>query len=140
MPGPVGPKLLTDDRNRAMARRMRDQHWAFMEKVASLAPDPLWWCIWNKNRHHQGKEAPNQYWSGLIDGMELNEWMHLHRDWWARGEWDASQYAFPVRLTDAGRAAIANRAPYDMEPVTGGLVEPGWEATPLPPEAKCSTG
>ncbi len=54
------------------------------------------------------------------------------KDWWVIGDWSDQRYAAPVSLTDAGRAALANREQYDLEPVTGGLVEPGWQATPAP--------
>lgn len=130
------PKKLTSKSDREMARRIRDEQWAFMEKVASIAPAPLWWCIWNKDGHHKGTEGPDQHWGGLIDGMELSEWMHQHSDWWVKGEWDDDRYARPVWLTDAGREALAKRAAYDLEPVTGGMVEPGWEAIPLPQDSR----
>jgi hypothetical protein len=147
MPNPIQPKRLTAKRDRAMARRMRDQNWAVMERVAALAPKPLWICWWNKDGHH--RPSPSAQYAdgsgfrddllvcGLIDGMELCEWLRSHNDWWTIGEWSDERYAAPVTLTDAGRAALTNRAAYDMEPVTGGLVEPGWEAIPLPLEVKC---
>ena len=111
-----------------------------MERVAALAPNPLWICWWNKDRHH--KPSPRAQYAdgsgyrddllvcGLIDGMELSEWLNSHKDWWVIGEWSDERYAAPVTLTDAGRVALANRELYDMEPVTGGLAEPGWVATP----------
>jgi hypothetical protein len=126
-----GPKPLTSARDRHMARRMRDSQWAFMERVASSGT--VWVCWWNKDRHHDEKAAPPDLLiCGLIDGCELLEWLHSHEAWWIIGEWSDERYAAPVSLTDAGRAALANRDPYDMEPVTGGLVEPGWQATPAP--------
>ena len=42
--------------------------------------------------------------------------------------------ARPVQLTDAGKVALADRAPYDMEPYEGGMIEPGWTAIPTPKE------
>ncbi len=141
-PATEPPKKLTSDRDRENARRMRDRQWELMERVAALAPEPLWICWWNKNRHH-GPSPSAQYSDGsgyredllicgLIDGIELLEWMRSHNDWWVIGAWSDERYAAPVTLTDAGRVALANRERYDMEPVTGGLVEPGWEAIPAP--------
>jgi len=114
-----------------MARHLRDSQWAFADKVARLGT--VWVCWWNKNRHHDYNNHPDDlevY--GLIDGIELLEWMNSHKDWWIIGEWSDDRYAAPVCLTEKGRIALAERKKYDMEPVTGGLVEPGWQATPLP--------
>ena len=52
-----------------------------------------------------------------------------------RDEYDEKRDAWPFRLTDAGRAALQDRDRYDMEPVYGGMVEPGWTATPSPKAA-----
>jgi hypothetical protein len=134
------PKLLSDKRDREMARRMRDRQWEFAERVA--AQGTVWVCWWNKNGHH-GPSPSAQYADGsgyrddmlicgLIDGMELAGWLHSHEDWWIIGEWSDERYAAPVSLTDAGRSALANREAYDLEPVEGGLVEPGWQAIPEP--------
>jgi len=126
-----------------MARRERDQQWEFMERVA--AAGTLWVCWWNKDRHHP--PSPSAQYAdgsgyrgdllvcGLLDGCQLSEWLHSHEDWWIIGEWSDERYASPVQLTDAGRTALANRSQYDMERVTGGLVEPGRECTPLPRKA-----
>lgn len=123
------PKRLTSPADRAMARRIRDQQWRFMECVRDAGT--LWWCPWNKNRHHDPKTAPEDlYISGLIDGMEMMEWMSAHKEWWLIGEWSEKRYARPIRLTPAGFEALANRHLYDMELVTGGLIEPGWRCTP----------
>jgi len=139
---PEKPKRLTSYRDRKMARCQRDQQWAFMERVAALGM--LWVCWWNKDRHHQ--PSPSAQYAdgsgyrddllvcGLIDGCELSEWLNSHKDWWIIGEWSDERYAAPVQLTDAGRSVLENRAQYDMERVTGGLIEPGWECTPLPPK------
>ena len=56
--------------------------------------------------------------------------MGAHPDWFVVGAWDDARYAQPVHLTEAGRLALTQRARYDLEPVRGGLVEPGWEAIP----------
>jgi hypothetical protein len=111
-----------------MARRMRDYHWSIADRVAKLGT--LWVCWWNKNHHHRAPYAEDIHVCGLIDGMELLEWLKSHPDWWTIGEWSDERYAAPISLTDAGETALANREVYDMEPVTGGLVEPGWQAKP----------
>ena len=119
------PKKLTSKRGRAMARAVRDAQWAFMERIA--AAGTLWFCNWNK---HRMPEAPDELRCSLISGSEIGSWTEAHKDWFVFGEWNETRYAFPVQLTDAGRAALADRARYDMEPVEGGLVEPGWVAVP----------
>lgn len=124
------PRRLTSYQDRQMARRTRDQQWAFMERVARLGL--IWFCVWNKNGHHKPPYPDDLEVCGLIDGMELLEWMGSHKEWWKIGRWSDKHYARPVRLTDAGRAALAHRERYDMELVTGGLVEPGWCAMPAP--------
>lgn len=106
---------------------MRDSQWRFMDRVNQLGT--LWWCIWDKNRRHE-TPADDVHVTGLIDGMELKEWMQSHIDWWEQGDWSDERYACPISLTDAGRKALGERHLYDMEPVTGGMVEPGWQATP----------
>ena len=89
----------------------------------------LWFCVWNQRRLD---EQPDEWRDGLISGMEILEWMNRHPDWFVSGVWNAARYAFPVQLTDAGRAALHERQKYDLEPVFGGLVEPGWQAIPGP--------
>lgn len=132
------PKRLTDRHSREMARGIRDSHWRFMEQVA--AARVLWWCTWDKagrhypHRYRTGPPSPFVYVSGLIDAGEIFEWIGRHNDWWRIGKWNEEAYAFPVRLTKVGREALQNRALYDMEPVTGGMVEPGWICTPMPPQ------
>ena len=104
---------------------MRDAQWRFAEKVVTYGT--VWFCVWNKERR---PELADEQRHGLIDGMEMLEWIDSHRDWWIKGEWSDERYAFPIQLTEAGRRALAEREKYDMEPVTGGLVEPGWECIP----------
>lgn len=98
-----------------------------MERCATH--DPLWVCAWNKNSK---PEADDEMRTCLITGIEMLDWLKRHPDWFMVGEWDEARYANPVRITDAGRAALADREKYDMEPVYGGMVEPGWQAIPLP--------
>jgi hypothetical protein len=128
----IKPRRLTSRNDRQMARHMRDGQWEFMARVVELGT--VWVCWWNKNRSHNDTKPlpPDLKVCGLIDGMELLEWLNSHKDWWVIGEWSDERYAAPVSLTDAGRAAFAERHRYDMELVTGGLVEPGWCAMPLP--------
>jgi hypothetical protein len=124
------PVVHEDEEHRQMARRMRDTQWAFADLVAEHGT--VWFCWWDKARRHHdaAKRAPNLYVTCLISGMEMLEWMRAHEDWWVIGKWDDARYAAPVELTEAGRAALANRAAYDMEPVDYGLVEPGHRSTP----------
>lgn len=134
------PKVLKSKADREMARRMMDWNWGFAERVA--AAGTLWVCWWNKNRHHD--RSPDAQYSdgsgyrndllvcGLIDGMELLDWLNSHPDWWEIGEWSDERYAAPVKITEAGRLALASREKYDMEPLHGGLVEPGYVVTPAP--------
>jgi len=125
------PKRLTSRSDRAMARHMRDRQWEFADRVAELGT--VWVCWWNKNGRHDEKTAPpDLYICGLIDGLELLEWLGSHCDWWTIGEWSDERYAAPVSLTDAGRKGLAEREKYDMELVRGGLVSPGWCCMPAP--------
>ncbi len=123
-------KKLNEPHHRQDARYMRDAQWKFMERVAETGT--IYVCWWNKNRHHDeaARAISDLKICGLIDGMELLEWLNSHKEWWIIGEWSDERYAAPVSLTDVGREALANRHLYDMEPVTGGLVEPGWETIP----------
>lgn len=119
----------TDDASRQRARCLRDHDWKVADRIAAC--QPLYICWWNKNRHHDERSLPDDLLvCGLIDGMELLEWLNSHPDWWVIGEWDDARYASPVWITDAGRDALTNRHLYDMEPVRWGLVEPGHEAVP----------
>lgn len=121
------PKQLKSREARRMARRIRDAQWRFMERCQTH--HPLWWCIWNKIRR---PELADEWRSGLIDGMELLSWIEDHRAWFRVGRWNAERYARPVSLKPAGREALQHRELYDMEPVKGGLVEPGFECIPWP--------
>lgn len=126
------PKRLTSKRDRENARRARDMQWDFMDRVA--AHGTVWACWWNKNRHHEQKTLYNE--AGdlavfcLFGGMEFLEWLNSHKDWWQIGDWSDERYAAPVSLTEAGKAALKEREKYDMELVTGGLVEPGFCVLP----------
>ena len=124
------PKLLEEPKHQAMARRIRDHQWETLERIADK--NPLYICWWDKNRRHGPREhQPDDLKvCGLIDGMELVHWLKAHPEWTTTGDWSAERYAAPVWITEAGRTALENRHLYDMEPVEGGLVEPGWRAQP----------
>lgn len=133
----VEPRELTAPEDRQMARRVRDYHWSIMEKVNQHGT--LWCCWWDKARRYMKRDgkgvmrehAPDDVQVfGLIAAVEFLDWTKRHPEWWAIGEWSDERYAAPVSLTDAGRDALTNRHLYDMEPVTGGMVEPGWQAIP----------
>lgn len=126
-PPKVKPKRLTSRSQRKMARYTRDEQWKFMERVDQLGT--VWVCWWNKNHHH-AESKPDLLICGLIDGMELLEWLKSHEDWWIIGEWSDERYAAPVSLTDIGKKALQERELYDMELVNGGLVEPGFCVMP----------
>ena len=124
------PRMLTEDKDRQMARRIRDQQWNILERIARQGPQPLFICWWNKDRRHREPHPEDLKVCGLIDGMELASWLRSHPDWTEMGEWDKERCAQPVYITDAGRQALGEREKYDLEPVMGGLMEPGWQATP----------
>ena len=129
------PRELTEPTHQDRARRIRDRHWETLELIAQH--DPLYICWWNKDRYHDRTGTPlpeDLLVHGLIDGLELAAWLRKHPDWTDMGEWSDERHAVPVWITGAGRKALANRHLYDMEPVEGGLVEPGWTAVPTPPE------
>jgi hypothetical protein len=122
-----GPKQLNSDDDRRVARNVRDSQWEFMERCK--AHHPLWWCVWNKERR---PELEDEWRSGLLDGMEILDWIESHRTWFRVGKWSDARYARPIRLKPAGLDALEHKEMYDMEPVRGGLVEPGYETIPLP--------
>ena len=121
-------RRLTDDGARERARGTRDWCWTVMERIDRCVT--LWICPWNKYRMDEG---PDELRLCLFSGCDWWEWANRHKDWFEVGEWSDERCADPVALTDAGRAALADREPYDMEDVHGGLVEPGYVVTPLPP-------
>lgn len=127
------PVLHDDAEHRDMARTIRDRQWRFADQAAEHGT--LWFCWWDKGRRHQGKDRPDLWVSGLIDGLEILSWLDKHPDWWIIGKWDDAQYAAPVQITEAGRQALAERERYDLEPVDWGLVEPGHRAIPTERQA-----
>lgn len=134
------PKQLTSDEDRRMARYVRDRHWQTLERAAEH--NPLYICWWDKDRRHSRSKEPlpdDLQVHGLIGGMEVARWLRDHPDWTEIGEWSDERYAVPVWITDAGREALQNRHLYDMEPVYGGMVEPGWQAIPAEKEAEPQT-
>ena len=133
------PRLLTDDAARRRARWVRDRQWKALERIAQC--NPLYICFWDKNKHHTAPEPDDLMVCGLIDGMELGHWItKQHPDWVRIAELSSYPCAYPVYITDQGRAALANRAAYDLEPVFGGLVEPGWQAIPVEVQPADSMG
>jgi hypothetical protein len=122
-------KRLTSYRDRRFARNERDSQWAFMERVAREGI--VWTCPWDKYHKHK---TDGVYVYGLMGANEFLHWLHSHKDWWKIGPWSEKRCARSVRITEAGRTALANRDLYDMEPISGGMVEPGWICTPLPPK------
>lgn len=152
-------KRLTDRSARIMARRERDSQWEFMERVAREGT--VWMCPWDKYKRH-GPRCPGlcasksfvplgEQWQcaqckkvmehvpddgvyvfGLIGSNEFFAWLHTHKDWWKHGRWSEKRCARSIRITEAGRKALKTRHLYDMEPIHGGMVEPGYVVTPWP--------
>jgi len=122
------PKRLTDRTMRMIARRERDGQWEFMERVAREGI--VWMCPWDKYGRH--KNGDGVYVFGLLGSNEFYHWLDSHKDWWIRGRWSEKRCARSIRITDAGRKALKNRGRYDMEPIFGGMVEPGYVVTPWP--------
>ena len=122
------PKALTDDQSRQTARWVRDRQWRTLERIAEH--NPLYICWWDKHRRHKVDRPDDLEAHGLIDGMELAHWLRAHPEWTTAEEWSDERCAQAFYITDVGRDALANRQQYDMEPVVGGLVEPGWQAVP----------
>ncbi len=122
------PKRLTDRTMRMVARRERDSQWEFMERVAREGI--VWMCPWDKYKRH--KDGDGVYVFGLIGSNEFYHWLSSHKDWWIRGRWSEKRCARSIRITNAGRRALNDREQYDMEPIFGGMVEPGYVVTPWP--------
>lgn len=119
--------LDSDPLARERARAIRDHDWEIMERMRDLGT--LWFSPWNKDRR---PESADELRVSLISGLEIMNRWGQHEDWFDIGEWDDDRAARPVRLTEAGLQALCQRHLYDLEPVLGGLVEPGWAATPTP--------
>ena len=125
------PKRLTKKQDRQFARNQRDDQWEFMERVAREGV--VWICPWDKYGRH--KNGDGVYVFGLLGSNEFFHWLETHKDWWKHGRWSDKRCARSIRITEAGRAALLNRELYDMEPIHGGMVEPGYIVTPLPKTA-----
>ncbi len=149
-----------------MARRERDDQWAFMERIAREGV--VWMCPWDKYHRHGQRcvsqwcqsrsftEAEGQwkcaqcgrimpaipddkvYVFGLIGANELFHWIDSHPTWWKRGRWSNKRCASSIRLTEHGLRALRNRHHYDAEDIHGGMVEPGYVVRPLPRRATCA--
>lgn len=120
------PKRLTDRNSRRFARSQRDSQWAFMERV--VREGIVWMCPWDKHERH--KDGDGVYVFGLLGSGEFYHWLDSHKDWWNRGRWSEKRCASSIRITEAGRKALENRGSYDMEPIYGGIVEPGYVVIP----------
>lgn len=129
------PKRLISKSQRESARYTRNFQWKFTERVAQH--NPLWFCVWNKEKR---PELADEMRCCLLSGMDIMEWLKAHKDWFKVGRWSKKRYAVSVRLTNAGRRALAERDKYDMEDVYGGLVEPGYVVKPLPPAQRSKGG
>ena len=123
-----GEKGLRSKSDRMMARRMRNRHWEFMEKIRDLGK--VWFCPWDKYGKH--RNAPDNYVVDAPIGIGYLDWMSRHKDWFKKGRWNEACCAFSVQLTAAGFVALEHWTQYDMEPIHGGLVEPGWVCIPWP--------
>ena len=134
------PKDLSGDRHsQEVARNIRNHQWEIMETAAANGGE-VRICPWNKRRFtlekgdHYLEPAPNEFRFCLVSFLETFSWFDGdHPDWFTVDDkdWDEERQTHLYRLTDAGRKALQERERYDMEPVKGGLVEPGWQATPL---------
>lgn len=110
------------------ARAQRDSQWKFAERVAREGK--VWMCPWDKYKRH--KNGDGVYVFGLLGSNELFHWLHSHKDWWKHGRWSEKRCARSIQITEAGRKALENRDLYDMEPISGGMAEPGYVVTPWP--------
>ena len=123
---------LTSRFDRERARRTREMQWRFMERVFEWRE--LWFSPWNKDRRD---EAPDEWRACLMTGMEILGWIRSHRTWFHFGRWNEDRAARPIRLTAEGKRAVFERPrEADMEPIHGGLVEPGYIVRPLPPRSR----
>jgi hypothetical protein len=154
------PKRLTSRNDRMFARRERDSQWEFMERVAREGK--VWMCPWDKHHLHgrrcvnkwcksQTFNAIGDKWQcarcnavmervpddmvyvfGLLGSNEFFHWLGSHKDWWKHGRWSEKRCARSISITEEGRIALQNRHLYDMEEISGGMVEPGFVVTPWP--------
>lgn len=69
---------------------------------------------------------------GLIGSNEFYHWLDSHKNWWKRGRWSEKRCARSIRITADGIKALENRELHDMEPIFGGMVEPGYVVVPWP--------
>lgn len=118
-------KRLSDIGARQVARRVLDGHWNFVRRLAREGVVHV--CIWNKYHH---KTRRNEQRHGLIDGLELMEFVRQNRAWFGMGAYDRGRNTFPMWLTDRGRKALRTRADRPQL-VLGGLIEPGFQVMPI---------
>lgn len=143
------PKDLSGERRwRETARRIRDEQWRIMEAAAANG-GAVRICPWDKKRvwrngqgYHHLDPIPGEFRFSLLSFMETFSWFDMdHPDWFTTddADWDEERQTHLYRLTDAGRRALEERDRHDMEPVKGGLVEPGWQCVPIPKEEEETT-
>ena len=105
-----------------------------MERVAQSGK--IWLCPWDKYGYFKKETPMNTVVYDLFSSLELFGWLKSHSNWWVIGKWNEKHYAYPITITTAGRKAFEEWEKYDMEYVTGGLIEPGWRAKPSPTRRK----
>lgn len=100
-------------------------HWDFVRRLARQGV--VHFCVWNKYHH---KEQRNEARHGLIDGLEVLDFVRQHRPWFGRGAYDRKRNTFAMWLTARGRIALRSRTDR-AEMVFGGLVDPGYQVMPM---------
>jgi hypothetical protein len=118
-------RRITSLLSRQIARRVLDGHWDFVRRLARQGVIHV--CLWNKYRHKEGRNEDRH---GLIDGLELMEFVRQHRAWFGYGAYDRQRNTFPMWLTERGRRAVSTHADRPQI-VLGGLVEPGYQVMPI---------
>ena len=159
----VEQRSLNAPKERTEARYVRDRQWDALERIAEQNPLYIcWWskgprardlavlpgylgaCSLTDQRMMAEMsetlglglglvQPPDLRIFNFIDGLNVLRWLNDHPDWTRIGEWCEERLAAPVWITDAGRAALADREPYDLEPVHWGLDDRGWHSIPAVP-------
>lgn len=121
------PRHLTGDRERQIARQIRDEQWALMMHLAAGGVVRLCWFQF-------ALIAPGSHIlaAGLhpVHGTELVRWIKKHRQWWQITRRASEPSTVRLSLTAVGRHALRNKGRYDMEPVEGGHGDGRWYAVP----------
>ncbi len=127
------PRLLASKSYREAARRIRDGQWRHMEDLRESGGE--YWRAFGG----EGNVPAGVVFFGFLLWQDMAAWLHEHHDWFNIGDFDTARGANPIALTAAGLRALENRQLYDMDPVFGGAVEPGWTAIPTPSPAAPAT-